>query len=71
MIQPHEASPPNFALQRERRMLIVTLTLGILLIPLAGEAQQAPKVARIGVDCIAGCPPVRLCLRQRDRKSVV
>ena len=58
MMPSHEASPPNFALQRERRRLIVTLTLGLLLMPLAGEAQQVPKVARVGVGCIAGCPPI-------------
>ena len=58
MMQSHDDIPCTFVLQRERRMLIVTLTLGILLMPLASEAQQAGKVARVGVGCIAGCPPI-------------
>ena len=58
MMQSHEDIPSKFARWRERRMLIVTLILGLLLMPLAGEAQQTPKVARVGVLCIAGCPPI-------------
>jgi hypothetical protein len=38
--------------------LLVALTLGILLGPITGQAQQAPKVTRVGVLCMAGCPPI-------------
>ena len=38
--------------------LVVALTLGILLRPVTGQAQQAPKVTRVGVLCMAGCPPI-------------
>ena len=41
MMQSHDDIPCTFVLQRERRMLIVTLTLGILLLPI-GLTPNAP-----------------------------
>ena len=37
--------------------LLVALTLGVLLGPIPGQARQSPKVTRVGVLCMAGCPP--------------
>ena len=40
-------------------MLIAILALAILLLTSpAGHTQQAPKAVRVGVLCIAGCPPI-------------
>jgi len=36
--------------------LIVTLAVGLLLAPLAADAQQTGNVARIGILCVGICP---------------
>lgn len=70
MMPPHQDIPSNTrtmgpvarasaaVLRRSGNVGIVTLTLGVLLVPLTGDAQQAPKVARVGALCMAGCPPI-------------
>jgi len=53
-------------MRRSTAALIVTLLLAMLSAPLAAYAQQAGKVARIGILCVGICPPLPLDVGPND-----